>query len=76
MRRIFASFVVGFFLCAAAIGLTSTAQATDILVIEVAGQANGIVEMTCGITLATTDLISVYGSHANFAFTACGSEVT
>ena len=39
-------------------------------------QANGIVEMTCGITLATTDLISVYGSHANFAFTACGSEVT
>jgi peptidylprolyl isomerase len=45
MRRIFASFVVGFFLCAAAIGLTSTAQATDILVIEVAGQANGIVEI-------------------------------
>lgn len=39
-------------------------------------QANGIVEMTCGITLATTDVISVYGSHANYAFSAFGSEIT
>jgi len=45
MRRIFAGFVASLFLGAAAIGLTSTAQAGDILVIEVAGQANGLVKI-------------------------------
>ncbi len=29
---------------------------------------------TIGVTLATTDVITVYGSHANFSFSAFGNE--
>lgn len=32
--------------------------------------------LTLGITLATTDVLTVYGSTANFSFSAFGSEIT
>lgn len=34
------------------------------------------ITLTLGITLATTDVISVYASNANFAFAAYGSEIS
>ena len=37
------------------------------------GQAQTI---TLGITLDATDIVSVYASHANFAFNAFGSEIS
>lgn len=39
---------------------------------------NGLDMMTftLGITLATTDVITVYGSSANFAFSVFGSEIS
>lgn len=38
--------------------------------------ASDSVLLTLGITLATTDVISVYGSSANMSFTAFGSEIS
>lgn len=38
--------------------------------------ANSTVALTLGITLATTDVVTVYASSANFTFSAFGSEVT
>lgn len=38
-------------------------------------EANDSLFLTLGITLATTDVVSVYGSHANFSFSLFGSEV-
>lgn len=38
--------------------------------------ASDSVLLTLGVTLATTDVISVYGSSANFSFTAFGSEIS
>ncbi len=38
--------------------------------------ANDTIVMTLGITLATTDVISVYGSSASFSFHAYGSEIS
>lgn len=37
--------------------------------------ASDSVLLTLGVTLAATDVISVYGSSANFSFTAFGSEI-
>lgn len=37
---------------------------------------NGIVSFTIGATLATTDVVSVYASTADFSFSLFGSEVT
>ncbi len=39
---------------------------------------NGLDMMTftLGVTLATTDVITVYGSSANFAFSVFGSEIS
>ena len=38
--------------------------------------ANDTVTYTLGVTLATTDVITVYGSNALFAFSAFGSEIS
>jgi len=38
--------------------------------------ANSSVALTIGITLETTDVITVYASSANFSFNAFGNEVT
>jgi glucose-6-phosphate dehydrogenase assembly protein OpcA len=38
--------------------------------------ANDTTVLTLGITLATTDVITVYASTANFSFSAFGSEIS
>ena len=38
--------------------------------------ANDTVTLTLGVTLATTDVISVYAASANVAFAAYGVEIT
>ena len=38
--------------------------------------ANDTITFTLGITLATTDIITVYASSANMSFNAFGSELT
>jgi hypothetical protein len=38
--------------------------------------SNDTVTFTLGITLATTDIITVYASSANMSFNAFGSELT
>jgi len=37
--------------------------------------ANDVLTMTIGITLATTDVITVYASSANLSFNLFGSEI-
>ena len=37
--------------------------------------ANDSITWTFGMTLATTDVITIYGSNTSFAFTAFGSEI-
>lgn len=39
-------------------------------------QANDTVFLTVGLTLAATDVITVYSSNADTAFNAYGSEIT
>ena len=43
---------------------------------DVAVGANDSTTLTIGITLATTDVITVYASTANLSFNAFGSEIT
>ncbi len=38
--------------------------------------ANDTIFLTLGLTLDTTDVVSVYGSHANFSFGLFGAENT
>lgn len=38
--------------------------------------ANDTIALTLGITLATTDVLSVYASSANLSFSAFGSEIS
>ena len=38
--------------------------------------ANDSINITAGISLATTDIITVYGGTANLTFTAFGAEIT
>ena len=38
--------------------------------------ANSTIALTIGITLAATDVITVYGSTANLSFNAFGSEIS
>ena len=45
------------------------------LAYDVAVAANDSTALTLGITLATTDVITVYGSTATLSFTAFGSEI-
>ena len=43
---------------------------------DVAIAANDTIALTLGITLATTDVLSVYASSANLSFAAFGSEIS
>lgn len=38
--------------------------------------ANETISLTIGLTLATTDVITVYASNANMTFSAFGTELT
>jgi len=38
--------------------------------------ANDSTALTLGVTLATTDVVTVYGSSANLSFNAYGSEIS
>lgn len=38
--------------------------------------ANDSIALTLGITLATTDVVTVYAGNANVSFTLFGSEIT
>jgi hypothetical protein len=46
------------------------------LAYDVTVAASDTTVMTLGITLATTDVITVYASTANIAFSAFGSEIS
>ena len=46
------------------------------IVYDSAIAANDTVTFTLGITLATTDIITIYASSANMSFNAFGSELT
>jgi glucose-6-phosphate dehydrogenase assembly protein OpcA len=37
---------------------------------------NDVLTFTLGVTLATTDVVTVYASNANFAFSIFGSEIS
>lgn len=43
---------------------------------DVTISANDTVALTLGITLATTDVITIYSSNTNLTFNAFGSEVS
>lgn len=46
------------------------------LAYDVTVAASDTTVMTLGITLATTDIITIYASTANLAFSAFGSEIS
>ena len=46
------------------------------IVYDSAIAANDTVTFTLGITLATTDVVTIYASSANMSFNAFGSELT
>lgn len=46
------------------------------LMYDAAIPANDSILLTLGISLATTDVVSVYGSSANLAFSLFGVEIT
>jgi hypothetical protein len=48
----------------------------DYLAYDVAIAANDTTALTLAITLATTDVITVYASTANFSFNVFGSEIS
>lgn len=43
---------------------------------DIAIAANDTTAITLGITLATTDVVTVYASTANFSFSIFGSEIS
>jgi glucose-6-phosphate dehydrogenase assembly protein OpcA len=43
---------------------------------DVSSDANSLTTITIGITLDTTDVITVYASSADFSFSAFGSEIS
>jgi hypothetical protein len=48
----------------------------DYIAYDVAIAANDTTALTLGMTLATTDVITVYASTANFSFNVFGSEIS
>jgi hypothetical protein len=48
----------------------------DYISYDVAIPASGIVTLTLGITMATTDKLRVYASTANLSFNAFGTEIS
>ena len=51
-------------------------EAKHYLAYDVAINANDAVMLTLGITLATTDVVTVYAGTANLSFSLFGSEIT
>jgi len=49
---------------------------THYIAFDVPIQANDTTALTLGITLATTDVVTIYASSADFTFGLFGSEVT
>lgn len=54
----------------------ATAAAQHYIAYDAAIAANDSVFLTLGISLATTDVVSVYASSANMSFSAFGTEIT
>jgi hypothetical protein len=52
----------------------ATLSNEDYIAYDVALSANDSTALTLGITLATTDVVTVYASSANVAFNAFGDE--
>jgi len=50
--------------------------ASQYLVYDASLSANSTDTITLGITLAATDVVSVYASSANFSFSAFGTELS
>lgn len=48
----------------------------DYIAFDVAVGANDSTALTLGITLAATDVITIYASNANLSFNVFGSEIT
>lgn len=53
----------------------ATLAALHYLAYDIAIAANDTTALTLGITLATTDVVTVYASSANLSFSAFGSEI-
>ena len=54
----------------------ATLAAQHYVAYDVAIAANDTTALTLGVTLATTDIITVYASSANMSFAAFGSELS
>lgn len=54
----------------------ATLAASQYLVYDASLSANSTDTITLGITLAATDVVTVYASSANFSFSAFGSELS
>lgn len=54
----------------------ATLAAQHYIAYDSAITANNSTMLTLGVTLATTDIITVYGSTANFSFSAFGTEIS
>jgi len=54
----------------------ATLEAKHYLVYGATVAASDSVLLTLGVTLATTDVLTVYGSSANMSFSAFGSEIS
>ena len=54
----------------------ATLAAQHYVAFDVAIAANDTTALTLGITLATTDVVTVYASSANLSFSAFGSEIS
>lgn len=50
--------------------------AKQYIMYEIPIAAADTITLTIGVTLATTDVVSVYAGHANVSFNLFGSEVT
>ena len=46
------------------------------LVYDLSLNANDMITLTIGVTLATTDVVTVYASNTSFAFGLFGTEIT
>ena len=54
----------------------TTIAAEHYIAYDVTIAANDTTALTLGITLATTDVVTVYASSANMSFNAYGSEIS
>jgi glucose-6-phosphate dehydrogenase assembly protein OpcA len=53
----------------------ATLAAQHYVAYDVAIAANDTTALTLGITLATTDIVTIYASSSNMSFSAFGSEI-